>query len=487
MGIFDNVNWQQALPGALMGFAGGMDPKSAPMLAQSGWNAVKSYMEQQQMQQQKEQFQERLKLYKEEQSQRERQLQLSEKKFANEQDEKLDEDFIFQNLGVLSDISDDAGISEYYNRLNLKAKESGRGPLSSTVFGKVAKQWEFMPTETGEVGFGYKSDGSLWVMEKVKHKGGAKWQPAKVADRITPEMIKALRENPEMALEFASSLDKSGHGQAGQGVRNQAQRILAEKEAGIIDKIIPDMQKAMEFKRGMYEKEMQTNPEFGYDPTTKTYNNPYGEATPEGKAWKTKFETVQKSMHDELMKDYKRMEGLMLKSPTYRHFVKQYGGKGLDEIAKKAKEFEKTLSPEEMEEYTKTLKDLNAAGSSLETELPKVIAAIETKRANREAVAKAETRPGRGQRVVAPGPGPGGQPPAPPLVSNKMQSRGYGSIPAPAVPPNYVSASDWAASQAAQGRTGVVKQIQQLIEVAKQRGDIARVHRLEQQLKDVMK
>ena len=376
MGIFDNVNWQQALPGALMGVAGAMDPRSGPMLAESGWNAVKSYMEQQRLQQQQEQFEGRMKQIDKELSMRERYLKQSEAEFADKQDRRNDTDFVFNNLDAFSDMSGEEGFSEYVNRINARAKEAGRKPISAGTVAEIEKSWKFMPTETGEIGFGLNENGDLWAMEQVQGAGGKKtWRSAKVAGRITPQMAKALEDSPEMAKQFATSLrkqDEKKYKGIADAIEFNADRKLKERDATQASKDYAERLKSIENKRKLLDDAWKT--QWGYDENMKDIVSPHQPGSKEDNEWKAGARKAKEGITRQLMSEYEAIDADMRKNnPKYDREVKKQEG---TDTAK----FEQRLSDEEKRDYIWGLKDMARMGVPQKAAEARVKALIELKR-----------------------------------------------------------------------------------------------------------
>lgn len=222
MGIFDNVDLQQILPVALSAFAGAADPRSAQALGQSGWDSVRAYMQQQRMDQEKEEFQERLKLYQGEQAQRERELQIREKKFTQENEDKLDEDIMSEAIDPLLGQYEKTGevptASQAFAMYKELATKRGRKPNASMFM----NYYNNAHTLLGK-------DGAILI--KMNPKGG--WD---LYDKSTGQLWNAL-DKPVDPKKIESILnDYNALDNVAQGFRNRAEAATDEKtRAGFLN------------------------------------------------------------------------------------------------------------------------------------------------------------------------------------------------------------------------------------------------------------
>jgi hypothetical protein len=214
MGIFDNVNWQQALPGALMGFAGAMDPNSGKMLAESGWNAVANYMKQQQMQQQKDEFQERMKQLDKEMGLREKYLGIAEQKSAQERDELLQKTFINEQLpGILSkwESDPDYNLSKVVGDLNTAAKERGI-KLNSDYVTRLANDTQLFKTSEGTVSIRHdEKTGDLHIGQLVKRGKNEIFEEFNWAKGVPAKALDQLASSPGALMAAKRAATAKGH------------------------------------------------------------------------------------------------------------------------------------------------------------------------------------------------------------------------------------------------------------------------------------
>jgi len=100
------TNWKQYIPAMVAGFAGAMDPRSAPQLAQQGWNAQNMRLQQLKMkqQQEREEFDQKMAI---ESGQRQQQLlDIKKRKYEDEQEQfKLEGDAETYMRGAIASLA----------------------------------------------------------------------------------------------------------------------------------------------------------------------------------------------------------------------------------------------------------------------------------------------------------------------------------------------------------------------------------------------
>ena len=236
MGLFDNVNWQQVMPALMGGMAAGAaygDPASGPALAHGGWNAVQTFMQQQRMQQQKEEFDQRQKQLDKELGMREKYLKIAETRAAKEGDEDLQDQYInsrMPEIFAMLDKDPETPLSAIWNRLNDEKKGSIK--LDFARFGSMAKQFEFTKTKEGPVMTRF-NNGKLELYREVTGgTGGKKIKPVTLAEGLTPDVIEQFKNNPVALKQLAKQ------------ARDGGEPAVASYIEGWIPKPVKDLEKA---------------------------------------------------------------------------------------------------------------------------------------------------------------------------------------------------------------------------------------------------
>lgn len=205
MGIFDNVNWQQAMPTALAAFAGAADPRFSQQIGQSGWQQVQAYMQQQKIQQDQEQFQERMKIWQGEQQQREKQLKILEDRETRANEKQLRDDVLSESLGEFFSIFEkegDISPSRAWSIANEKAKTKGV-KMDAGDFMTQFNASRILMGDDGPVLFRFTGDG----VEMTDKRTG---KPVDFIKGLDEKRMKWILEHPELMLQMASDTKARG-------------------------------------------------------------------------------------------------------------------------------------------------------------------------------------------------------------------------------------------------------------------------------------
>jgi len=224
-------------------------------------------MQQQRMQQQKEEFEQRQKQLDKEIGMREKYLKIAEDKAGQERERQLSDDFISSNMSeVLGMVEKGAGLSQVWTFLQNKNKETGgKVTLNASDFVKEYGQSEFFKTKEGPVVFRLDESGK-WSLGKFVESGGKKrWTTTTLAEGVDEKVLDQFRQQPDMAMNFAAQLREKGETAGALAVEQIAKDAMkTSKESNTFE--LNKVKEAQGIEREAFEKRVGKKNDFGIYP-----------------------------------------------------------------------------------------------------------------------------------------------------------------------------------------------------------------------------